>query len=131
MSSQRVDLVEAGLGAGLPLPLQSLQANVAPDVRRKGERDSAPLRDALEAYLREIGRVALLTAAQEVDLAGRMEVGLRAEQLSSDPAGLDIPAILELARRGQTGVGLKRRPQSRPARSAQQSKATAGPQRPG
>ncbi|WP_425472927.1 RNA polymerase sigma factor RpoD [Vallicoccus soli] len=47
--------------------------------------------DLVRVYLREIGRVALLTAAQEVDLARRIEAGLfAAEKLEStavaDPA---------------------------------------------
>src|SRR5215210_6685218 len=37
--------------------------------------------DPVRLYLNEIGRVPLLTAAEEVDLAQRIEVGLYAEQL--------------------------------------------------
>ncbi|MCL6510228.1 MAG: sigma-70 family RNA polymerase sigma factor [Anaerolineae bacterium] len=56
------------------------------------ERTNESLIEAIEAddtvglYLKEIGRVALLTAPQEVDLAQRMERGREArEQLQSDP----------------------------------------------
>ncbi|MGH3096835.1 MAG: RNA polymerase sigma factor RpoD [Streptosporangiales bacterium] len=47
--------------------------------------------DSTRTYLREIGRVRLLTAEQEVDLAKRIEVGLFAEQKLA-AAGLD-PAL--------------------------------------
>lgn len=56
------------------------------------ERNNDSLIEAIEAddtvglYLKEIGRVPLLTAPQEVDLAQRMERGREArEQLQSDP----------------------------------------------
>jgi len=38
-------------------------------------RDDVPANDPVRMYLKEIGRVRLLTAAQEVDLAMRMEAG--------------------------------------------------------
>ena len=43
-------------------------------------------RDLLGTYLAEIGRVPLLSAEQEVDLAKRIEAGLYAEQLLDGPA---------------------------------------------
>ncbi|MEV5408400.1 sigma-70 family RNA polymerase sigma factor [Thermopolyspora sp. NPDC052614] len=43
-------------------------------------------RDLLGTYLAEIGKVPLLTAEQEVDLAKRIEAGLYAEQLLDGPA---------------------------------------------
>src|SRR5438067_216838 len=53
---------------------------VAP--RLPGARDlRAPSYDPVRMYLKEIGRVALLTAAQEVDLAMRIEAGELATQL--------------------------------------------------
>ncbi len=39
------------------------------------EEDATPLDDAIQLYLNEIGQVALLTAAQEVNLAQRIEAG--------------------------------------------------------
>ena len=42
----------------------------------KGDARSGPISDPVRLYLKEIGRVPLLTAAQEVDLAGRIEAGL-------------------------------------------------------
>ena len=40
-----------------------------------GKLDDIPLTDPVRMYLREIGKVSLLTAAEEVDLAKRMEEG--------------------------------------------------------
>src|SRR5919106_1293978 len=60
----------------------------APDVdeervRARREADEAlkaPTNDPVRMYLKEIGRVALLTAQQEVELAQRIESGLMAEE---------------------------------------------------
>jgi len=47
-------------------------------------RDDIPANDAVRMYLKDIGKVPLLTAAQEVDLAMRMEAGgFAAELLAS------------------------------------------------
>ena len=54
-----------------------------PRAIRRG-RDDLPAPDPVRLYLKEIGRVPLLTAAQEVDLAMRMEAGgFAAELLAS------------------------------------------------
>src|SRR6266516_120325 len=44
--------------------------------------------DLVRVYLNEIGKVSLLNAAQEVELAKRIEAGLYAEQLVADEKGL-------------------------------------------
>ena len=55
----------------------------APRGIRRG-RDDLPAPDPIRLYLKEVGRVPLLTAAQEVDLAMRMEAaGFAAELLAS------------------------------------------------
>jgi RNA polymerase primary sigma factor len=55
--------------------------------------DLAPTIDPVRVYLRQIGKAALLTAAEEVDLAKRIEAGLlAAEQLSRPPDEFPISA---------------------------------------
>ncbi|WP_223242622.1 RNA polymerase sigma factor [Streptomyces sp. CBMA123] len=57
---------------------------------------AAPAPDLLRQYLREIGRIRLLTAAEEVELARRIEAGLFAEErLNGDPPPPD-PLAREL-----------------------------------
>ncbi|MEU6232432.1 RNA polymerase sigma factor [Kitasatospora sp. NPDC047058] len=51
---------------------------------------AGPAADLLRQYLREIGRIRLLTAAEEVDLARRIEAGLFAEErLNREPPPAD------------------------------------------
>jgi RNA polymerase primary sigma factor len=60
--------------------------------------------DLVRAYLNGIGRTKLLTAAQEVDLAKRIEAGLFAEEklATCTPVSADLHADLELvARQGR------------------------------
>ncbi|MFF8769146.1 sigma-70 family RNA polymerase sigma factor [Kitasatospora sp. NPDC015120] len=47
---------------------------------RPGAEPGGPAADLLRQYLREIGRIRLLTAAEEVELARRIEAGLFAEE---------------------------------------------------
>jgi RNA polymerase primary sigma factor len=51
--------------------------------RRSGEAPKAPTHDLVRMYMTDIGRVPLLTAAQEVDLAMRMQGGALATELLS------------------------------------------------
>lgn len=74
--------------------------------RREGEDLRGPVGDAVEAYLQEIGRVALLTAEEEVDLATRMEAGLRAQALAEQPHPPDLDAVVELARLSRVTVAV-------------------------
>ena len=50
--------------------------------------------DPVRNYLNEIGRTALLDAAQEVDLSKRIEAGVYAEYKLSQPGGSKLPAKL-------------------------------------
>ncbi|MER7770390.1 sigma-70 family RNA polymerase sigma factor [Kitasatospora sp. NPDC096140] len=50
------------------------------DARREPAENGGPAADLLRQYLREIGRIRLLTAVEEVELARRVEAGLFAEE---------------------------------------------------
>ncbi|MGH3116740.1 MAG: sigma-70 family RNA polymerase sigma factor, partial [Gaiellales bacterium] len=67
------------------------------DFRRDPELLKAPTNDPVRMYLKEIGKVPLLTAEQEVDLAMRIEAGLMAEEMLRDPKKFDADRIRELA----------------------------------
>jgi RNA polymerase primary sigma factor len=77
--------------------VEAAEDEPAPDAeedRRRARREieealKAPTNDPVRMYLKEIGRVALLTAAEEVSLAKRIESGLFAtEKLDASP---DLP----------------------------------------
>ncbi|MFE4017637.1 RNA polymerase sigma factor [Streptomyces sp. NPDC059101] len=57
---------------------------------------SGPSSDLFRQYLREIGRIPLLTAAEEVDLARRVEAGLFAEEKLTRTPDLDSQLAHEL-----------------------------------
>jgi RNA polymerase primary sigma factor len=91
-------LVEAGVEVvedeTITAEAEEEEEEAAPDqdedrVRARREVDQAlkaPTNDPVRMYLKEIGRVALLTAQEEVDLAKRIEAGLIAEaELERDP----------------------------------------------
>lgn len=59
------------------------------------DETGGPAADLLRQYLREIGRIRLLTAVEEVELARQVEAGLFAEE-ALDAAGLDIRLTDEL-----------------------------------
>ncbi|MEW2545152.1 RNA polymerase sigma factor [Streptomyces sp. NPDC047002] len=65
--------------------------------------------DLLRQYLREIGRIRLLTAAEEVELARRVEAGLFAEERLGTQTGLDERLALDLDRLVVLGRMAKRR----------------------
>jgi len=67
--------------AGLPAPARSVAAQEAEDLDAQG-----PSADLVRVYLNGIGRTALLTAEQEVDLAKRIEAGVfAAHKLDTTP----------------------------------------------
>ncbi|MHC0429825.1 RNA polymerase sigma factor [Streptomyces sp. O3] len=80
--------------------------------RRTRPDTSGPSSDLFRQYLREIGRIPLLTAAEEVELARRVEAGLFAEEKlarlegTSDP---DSQLALDLDRLVVMGRMAKRR----------------------
>ncbi|MFJ4470957.1 sigma-70 family RNA polymerase sigma factor [Streptomyces sp. NPDC089424] len=68
-----------------------------------------PSSDLFRQYLREIGRIPLLSAAEEVELARRVEAGLFAEAKLSGAADLDSQLALDLDRLVVMGRMAKRR----------------------
>src|SRR5260370_17562712 len=80
------------------------------DFRRDPDLLKAPTNDPVRMYLKEIGKVPLLTAEQEVDLAMRIEAGLMAEDMIDAKADFDIAAIRELARRPSLELGARHPP---------------------
>ncbi|MET9829420.1 RNA polymerase sigma factor [Streptomyces sp. NPDC006385] len=70
---------------------------------------SGPSSDLFRQYLREIGRIPLLTAAEEVELARRVEAGLFAEEKLSSTPDLESRLALDLDRLVVMGRMAKRR----------------------
>jgi len=79
--------------------------DTADDFRRDSELLKAPTNDPVRMYLKEIGKVSLLTADQEVDLATRIEAGLWAEEMLCDIDKFDMIRVETLARRSSLDVG--------------------------
>jgi RNA polymerase primary sigma factor len=68
-------------------------------LRRQAEEElalKAPTNDPVRMYLKEIGRVPLLTAAEEVDLAKRVEAGLFASEKLAMQHSLPAPLRRDL-----------------------------------
>jgi RNA polymerase primary sigma factor len=86
------------------------------EVQADGARRAAVTGDLVRIYLREIGRVPLLTAQDEVDLAKAIEAGLFAEEKlqgqgaspEASPAGLSA-GLAELAMLAAEGMRAKQR----------------------
>lgn len=76
----------------------------------RGRADTTgPSSDLFRQYLREIGRIPLLTAAEEVELARRVEAGLFAEEKLGNTPDLDTQLALDLDRLVVMGRMAKRR----------------------
>ncbi|MFJ5307419.1 RNA polymerase sigma factor [Streptomyces sp. NPDC088350] len=83
-----------------------------PDERPRGRvaaDNGAPSSDLFRQYLREIGRIPLLTAAEEVELARRVEAGLFAEERLGGAFDLDSQLALDLDKLVVMGRMAKRR----------------------
>ncbi|MER5467354.1 RNA polymerase sigma factor [Streptomyces sp. NPDC002935] len=81
---------------------------VAPP-RSRAADTGGPSSDLFRQYLREIGRIPLLTAAEEVDLARRVEAGLFAEEKLRLAPDLDDRLALDLDKIVVMGRMAKRR----------------------
>ncbi|MER5868901.1 RNA polymerase sigma factor [Streptomyces sp. NPDC002044] len=94
---------------GVPEPHEPVPA----PRRRSGAGDAnsgaGPSADLFRQYLREIGRIPLLTAAEEVDLARRVEAGLFAEEKLGSTPDLDSRLALDLDKLVVMGRMAKRR----------------------
>ncbi|WP_327283317.1 MULTISPECIES: RNA polymerase sigma factor [unclassified Streptomyces] len=82
----------------------------APEPRRRADSGGAgPSADLFRQYLREIGRIPLLSAAEEVELARRVEAGLFAEEKLGGSPDLDLRLALDLDKLVVMGRMAKRR----------------------
>ncbi|MFE9394850.1 RNA polymerase sigma factor [Streptomyces flavidovirens] len=82
----------------------------ASERRRNPRADTGgPSSDLFRQYLREIGRIPLLTAAEEVDLARRVEAGLFAEDKLRSTPDLDSQLAVDLDKLVVMGRMAKRR----------------------
>ncbi|MFI0740872.1 RNA polymerase sigma factor [Streptomyces sp. NPDC021100] len=90
-----------------PEPLA--ERNRGRDRDRRAAESNGPSSDLFRQYLREIGRIPLLTAAEEVELARRVEAGLFAEEKLSNDPDLDTCLALDLDRLVVLGRMAKRR----------------------
>jgi RNA polymerase primary sigma factor len=96
--------------------VEALEAAEAPDpvetraaARARAADTGGPSSDLFRQYLREIGRIPLLTAAEEVELARRVEAGLFAEERLGTAPDLDSQLALDLDRLVVMGRMAKRR----------------------
>ncbi|MFK4103926.1 RNA polymerase sigma factor [Streptomyces sp. NPDC019531] len=93
-------------------PAEALEATEPPEPvepARNRADTSGPSSDLFRQYLREIGRIPLLTAAEEVELARRVEAGLFAEEKLLNTPDLDSQLGLDLDRLVVLGRMAKRR----------------------
>ncbi|WP_322974177.1 RNA polymerase sigma factor [Actinacidiphila epipremni] len=103
------DPVGAVDGADSPDPADVLDPAALPALVRPRADPTGPSADLFRQYLREIGRIPLLTAEQEVELARAVEAGLFAEEkLAAFPA-LDSQLAVDLDRLVVQGRVAKRK----------------------
>jgi len=100
--------------------LESIIRETAKPSQKKGKQSTREryvsvtmTTDSVRMYLKEIGKVNLLTAAQEVDLAKKIEIGLEAtaELEAADEGEITLPRPVErrLIRQEQIGLEAKSR----------------------
>ena len=100
------NLIEAGIEVGAPSESEAKsepQAPTKPEKRtdevadRRAYFDTIVIDDPIGLYLKEIGRVPLLVAEEEVMLAKRMEAGINLAQKELEDDGLSPTRRAELA----------------------------------
>ncbi|WWR55168.1 RNA polymerase sigma factor [Streptomyces sp. SCSIO 30461] len=95
---------------GQPGPVELSEPPERPESAARTEaQGNSPSSDLFRQYLREIGRIPLLTAAEEVELARRVEAGLFAEEKLAGTPDLDTELALDLDRLVVMGRMAKRR----------------------
>ncbi|WP_151484905.1 RNA polymerase sigma factor [Streptomyces albicerus] len=92
-----------------PVALVETEAPEPVEVPRGRTDTGGPSSDLFRQYLREIGRIPLLTAAEEVELARRVEAGLFAEEKLRLAPDLDSQLALDLDKLVVMGRMAKRR----------------------
>ncbi|MGI5352280.1 RNA polymerase sigma factor [Streptomyces sp. CA-250714] len=85
------------------------EAEAEPAAPQRELSATGPSADLFRQYLREIGRIPLLTAAEEVELARSVEAGLFAEEKLAGTPSLDGELALDLDRLVVQGRVAKRR----------------------
>ncbi|MEU5009546.1 RNA polymerase sigma factor [Streptomyces sp. NPDC021749] len=92
-----------------PEPEAEAEAEPEPGPAPRADTSSGPSSDLFRQYLREIGRIPLLTAAEEVELARRVEAGLFAEEKLTRTPDLSSQLAHDLDRLVVLGRMAKRR----------------------
>ncbi|GGR03863.1 RNA polymerase sigma factor [Streptomyces netropsis] len=92
-----------------PPASETFADEAAPEPAVRAADTGGPSSDLFRQYLREIGRIPLLSAAEEVELARRVEAGLFAEEKLGSTPDLDSQLALDLDRLVVLGRMAKRR----------------------
>lgn len=107
---QEAEATEEADAPGPPDAPESLEPEtIELPVPRSRTDTGGPSSDLFRQYLREIGRIPLLTAAEEVELARGVEAGLFAEEKLSNTPDLDSQLALDLDKLVVMGRMAKRR----------------------
>ncbi|UZJ31509.1 RNA polymerase sigma factor [Streptomyces endophytica] len=92
-----------------PAPEPGREPASEPGPAPRADTSSGPSSDLFRQYLREIGRIPLLTAAEEVELARRVEAGLFAEEKLTNTPDLSSQLAYDLDQLVVLGRMAKRR----------------------
>ena len=106
--AEQVTVPQQGEAPAVESLTEEAAEEAAPEQPNRPET-AGPSSDLFRQYLREIGRIALLTAAEEVELARRVEAGLFAEEKLTNTPDLDSQLAVDLDRLVVLGRMAKRR----------------------